>query len=73
MSEIQKFLNLVRGEGSTFFKKFKNVPMGGVGGVNPNWGMSLIFSIFYFDASPKNEAGQSRILRFDSFFLNCCK
>ena len=33
--------------------KFKNVPNVGGGGVNPNWDMSQIFLLFYFDAFPK--------------------
>ena len=58
MSEIQKFPNLVRGGGvvNIFQKcpKFKNVPKVGRGGGATLIGtLSQIFSIFYFDGSPK--------------------
>ena len=58
MSEIKKCPNLVReGGGVNIYKKcptFKNVPKVGRGGGSTLIGtLSKIFSIFYFDASPK--------------------
>ena len=57
MSEIQKCPNLVRGGGVSIFQKclkFKNVPKVGGGEGSALIGtLSQIFSIFYFDASPK--------------------
>ena len=57
MSEIQKCPNLVRGGGVNIFQKcpkFKNVPKVGRGGGSTLIGtLSQIFSIFYFDGSPK--------------------
>ena len=57
MSEIQKCPTLVRGGGVNIYKKcpkFKNVPKVGRGRGSSLIGtLSKIFSIFYFDASPK--------------------
>ena len=63
MSEIQKCPNLVRGGGVNIFQKclkFKNVPkVGGGGGSTLIGTLSQIFSIFYFDGSPKLGPGTS--------------
>ena len=56
MSEIQKCPNLVRRGGSTFFKNVPNSKMSQRsegGGSTLIWTLSQIFSIFYFDGSPK--------------------
>ena len=58
MSEMKKNVPIwSEGGGSKFFKNVWNSKMSqmlkGGGGVNPNWDMSQIFSLFYFDASPK--------------------
>ena len=58
MSEIQKCPNLVRGGGSTFFKNVPNSKMSqrSEGGGSTLIGtLSQIFSIFYFDGSPKGD------------------
>ena len=59
MSEIQKCPNLVRRGGVNIFQKcpkFKNVPkVGRRGGSTLIGTLCQIFSIFYFDGSPKGD------------------
>ena len=53
MSEIQKCPNLVRGGGGQHFSKMSEIQKCPKGGSTLIGTLSQIFSIFYFDGSPK--------------------